>query len=113
MKNLITTYGDLKVIYDAAHAFGASYRGKSAGALGDASMFSFHATKVFHTIEGGAVCYRDDALEKKLDAWKNFGLTAPEEYEVVGGNAKMSEFQAAMGLCNLRHLEREVEKQKY
>ena len=100
----------LKVIYDAAHAFGASYKGISAGALGDASMFSFHATKVFNTIEGGAVCYRDDALVKKLDDLKNFGLHNPEEGLYAAGNGKMSEFQAAMGLCNLRHLEGEIEK---
>lgn len=100
----------LKVIYDAAHAFGASYKGISAGALGDASMFSFHATKVFNTIEGGAVCYRDDALVKKLDDLKNFGLHSPEEGWYAAGNGKMSEFQAAMGICNLRHLADEIAK---
>ena len=100
----------LKVIYDAAHAFGASYKGISAGALGDASMFSFHATKVFNTIEGGAVCYRDDALVKKLDDLKNFGLHSPEEGWYAAGNGKMSEFQAAMGICNLRHLAEEIAK---
>lgn len=100
----------LKVIYDAAHAFGAAYHGISAGALGDASMFSFHATKVFNTIEGGAVCYRDDSLVKKLDDLKNFGLHSPEDCRYAAGNGKMSEFQAAMGLCNLRHLSGEIEK---
>lgn len=99
---------NLKVIYDAAHAFGASYRGKSAGALGDASMFSFHATKVFHSIEGGAVSFRDDALTEKLNDRKNFGQHGPEEILYAAGNGKMSEFQAAMGLCNLRHLEGEI-----
>lgn len=99
---------DLKVIYDAAHAFGASYRGKSAGALGDASMFSFHATKVFHSIEGGAVSFHDDALTEKLNDRKNFGQHGPEEILYAAGNGKMSEFQAAMGLCNLRHLEGEI-----
>ncbi|MBQ7026642.1 MAG: DegT/DnrJ/EryC1/StrS family aminotransferase [Peptococcaceae bacterium] len=102
-------YG-LKVIYDAAHAFGASYKGRSAGALGDASMFSFHATKVFNTIEGGAVCFHDDALVAKLNDWKNFGQHTPEEVVYAAGNGKMSEFQAAMGLCNLRHLEGEIAK---
>lgn len=102
-------YG-LKVIYDAAHAFGASYKGRSAGALGDASMFSFHATKVFNTIEGGAVCFHDDALVSTLNDWKNFGQHTPEEVVYAAGNGKMSEFQAAMGLCNLRHLEGEIAK---
>ncbi len=102
-------YG-LKVIYDAAHAFGASYKGRSAGALGDASMFSFHATKVFNTIEGGAVSFHDDALAAKLNDWKNFGQHSPEEVIYAAGNGKMSEFQAAMGLCNLRHLEDEIAK---
>ena len=100
----------LKVIYDAAHAFGVTYHGKNAGALGDASMFSFHATKVFNTIEGGAVCYRDDALMDILDDHKNFGLHTPEEVRYAAGNGKMSEFQAAMGICNLRHLPEEIEK---
>lgn len=100
----------LKVIYDAAHAFGASYKGRSAGALGDASMFSFHATKVFNTIEGGAVCFHDDSLVAKLNDWKNFGQHTPEEVIYAAGNGKMSEFQAAMGLCNLRHLDGEIAK---
>ena len=100
----------LKVIYDAAHAFGASYKGRSAGALGDASMFSFHATKVFNTIEGGAVSFRDDGLAAKLNDWKNFGQHSPEEVIYAAGNGKMSEFQAAMGLCNLRHLDKEIAK---
>ena len=100
----------LKVIYDAAHAFGASYKGKNAGALGDASMFSFHATKVFNTIEGGAVCFHDGALVKILDDYKNFGQHTSEDIIYAAGNGKMSEFQAAMGLCNLRHLEGEIAK---
>ena len=98
----------LKVIYDAAHAFGAGYKGRSAGALGDASMFSFHATKVFNTIEGGAVSCRDAALAEKLNDYKNFGQHTPEEVLYAAGNGKMSEFQAAMGLCNLRHLDGEI-----
>ncbi len=100
----------LKVIYDAAHAFGAGYKGRSAGALGDASMFSFHATKVFNTIEGGAVCFRDESLVAKLNDYKNFGQHTPEDVIYAAGNGKMSEFQAAMGLCNLRHLEGEIAK---
>ena len=102
----------LKVLYDAAHAFGATYRGQSAAAFGDAAMFSFHATKVFHTIEGGAVVCRDAALAEALRLERNFGITGPETTVSVGGNAKMNEFQAAMGLCNLRHLEAEMDKRR-
>ena len=102
----------LKVLYDAAHAFGATCRGKSAAAFGDAAMFSFHATKVFHTVEGGAIVCRDPALAEALKLERNFGITGPETTVSVGGNAKMNEFQAAMGLCNLRHLEQEMEKRR-
>ncbi len=102
----------LKVIYDAAHAFGVKYKGISSAAFGDASMFSFHATKVFNTIEGGAVCYHDDTWVQLLNDMKNFGIRNEEDVEYVGGNAKMSEFQAAMGLCNLRHLDEEIKKRK-
>ena len=102
----------LKVIYDAAHAFGVSYKKKGIGSFGDASMFSFHATKVFHTIEGGAVCFRDKSLKSRLYQLKNFGILDQETVAYVGGNAKMSEFQAAMGLCNLKHMPEIVEKRK-
>ena len=101
----------LKVIYDAAHAFGVTYRGVSVACLGDASMFSFHATKVFNTIEGGALCYSDDAMVQLLTDLRNFGLCG-EDGRYIGGNAKMNEFQAAMGICNLRHLENEIEKRR-
>ena len=110
IKQIADKHG-LKVIYDAAHAFAVRYRGVSAANFGDAAMFSFHATKVFNTIEGGAVCYADAALADKLNDRKNFGLHG-EEGRYVGGNAKMNEFQAAMGLCNLRHLEDEIIKRK-
>ena len=103
---------NLKVIYDAAHAFGETIDGKSVATLGDASMFSFHATKVFNTIEGGAVTYKNSELKEKLDQVKNFGITGPESIESIGGNAKMNEFQAAMGICNLRHVEEEIGKRK-
>lgn len=102
----------LKIIYDAAHAFGVERDGVSAATFGDASMFSFHATKVFNTIEGGAVCVRDVSLYQVLNHWKNFGISGPEDVDYVGGNAKMSEFSAAMGLCNLKHLDDEIEKRK-
>jgi len=103
---------NLKVIYDAAHAFGETIDGKNVANLGDASMFSFHATKVFNTIEGGAVTYKRPDLKEKLYQVKNFGITGPESIESIGGNAKMNEFQAAMGICNLRHVEEEIEKRK-
>jgi dTDP-4-amino-4,6-dideoxygalactose transaminase len=103
---------NLRVIYDAAHAFGVTVNGESAANFGDASMFSFHATKVFHTIEGGAVAYKDESISQKLDDLKNFGITGPESVEYVGGNAKMNEFQAAMGICNLRHVDDEIAKRK-
>lgn len=102
----------LKVIYDAAHAFAVKYKGMSSANFGDASMFSFHATKVFNTIEGGAVCFPNDALVETLNDMKNFGIRGPERCVFVGGNAKMNEFQAAMGICNLRHLSSEIEKRK-
>lgn len=103
---------NLKVIYDAAHAFGVTYKGKSSANFGDMSMFSFHATKVFNTIEGGAVCFNDDSKVQLIDDLKNFGIRNQEEIAYVGGNAKMNEFQAAMGICNLRHLDEEIEKRK-
>lgn len=103
---------NLRVIYDAAHAFGVKVNDIGIGNLGDASMFSFHATKVFNSIEGGAVAYNSETLRQILYYLKNFGITGPETVEFVGGNAKMNEFQAAMGLCNLRHIDEEIEKRK-
>lgn len=102
----------LKVIYDAAHAFGETVDGTGVGSFGDASMFSFHATKVFHTIEGGAVAFRDPALAPLLNDAKNFGVRGPEDVVFAGGNAKMNEFQAAMGLCNLRHIDDWIAERK-
>lgn len=103
---------ELKVIYDAAHAFGETLYGQGVGSFGNASCFSFHATKVFNTIEGGAVCYHDEELGTRLYELKNFGIHGPESVEAVGANAKMNEFCAAMGLCNLRHLKTEIAKRK-
>lgn len=103
---------NLKVIYDAAHAFGVSKNGTSASNFGDASMFSFHATKVFNTIEGGAVTFKEDKYVQLLNDLKNFGIRGPESVAYIGGNAKMNEFQAAMGLCNLRHVDEEIAKRK-
>ncbi|MDY3846671.1 MAG: DegT/DnrJ/EryC1/StrS family aminotransferase [Eubacteriales bacterium] len=103
----IATKHGLKVIYDAAHAFGVEYNGRGIGTYGDMSMFSFHATKVFHTIEGGCLTYKDSSLTKKIEKMRNFGVNG-EELDCFGTNAKMNEFQAAMGLCNMRHLEDEL-----
>lgn len=100
----------LPVLYDAAHAFGVTLRGRAVAQYGDASMFSFHATKCYNTIEGGAIaCNRADYAER-LSGYRNFGIHPGDEIREVGGNAKMNEFQAAMGLLNLKYFEREVEK---
>lgn len=110
IRRIAEKYG-LKVIYDAAHAFGEKVLTDEGavpvGCLGDASMFSFHATKVFNTIEGGAAVWNraDSAfLADRLYKLKNFGIMGKERVEYVGGNGKMNEFAAAMGLCNLRHV---------
>lgn len=104
---------DLKVIYDAAHAFGVSLNGKSIVNYGDISMFSFHATKVFNTIEGGALVFNDDELTYKLKSLKNFGITPDnEEVMFLGQNAKMNEFEAAMGLVNLNYVGEAIEIRK-
>lgn len=99
---------NLKVIYDAAHAFGVRYKGIGVGNFGNASTFSFHATKVFHTIEGGAVAFQNPELSKILYNLKNFGIRSEEVVAEVGANAKMNEFCAAMGLCNLKYIEQQI-----
>ncbi|MBO5928931.1 MAG: DegT/DnrJ/EryC1/StrS family aminotransferase [Clostridia bacterium] len=103
---------NLKVIYDAAHTFGVKYKGRGIGDFGDVSCFSFHATKVFNSIEGGAVCYHDEKFGRDLYGLKNFGIRGQEVVDAVGANAKMNEFCAAMGLCNLRHIDEEIAKRK-
>ena len=102
----------LKIIYDAAHAFYEEYEGVNIGNFGDASCFSFHATKVFNSIEGGATCYHDKELGKKLYQLKNFGIKNEDEIIGVGANAKLNEFCAAMGICNLRHIDEEINRRK-
>ncbi len=102
----------LKVVYDAAHAFGVTYKGKGIGVYGDVSCFSFHATKVFHSIEGGAASFHDHEFGLDLYRLKNFGIRGPEIVDGVGANAKMNEFCAAMGICNLRHIEEEIARRK-
>lgn len=111
IRRIANKYG-LKVIYDAAHTFGEEYNGEGIGSFGDVSCFSFHATKVFNTIEGGAVCYKDQDFGRRIYNLKNFGIRGPEEVEAVGANAKMNEFCAAMGICNLRHVDEEISKRR-
>ena len=103
---------NLKVIYDAAHAFGIEIDGKGIGTLGDISMFSFHATKVFHTVEGGGLTYSDNNLTPILKKLRQYGMRGQEEVTLIGTNAKMTEMHAAMGLCNLKHIEEEISKRK-
>ncbi len=109
---LIADKYNLKVIYDAAHAFGVKYQKKGIGRHGDASVFSFHATKIFNTIEGGAVAFADSRLYDKFYNLKNFGIRGEELVVSVGANAKMNEFAAAMGLCNLEHVDEVIKERK-
>ncbi|WP_066711922.1 DegT/DnrJ/EryC1/StrS family aminotransferase [Clostridium sp. Marseille-P299] len=102
----------LKVIYDAAHSFGETIDGISVESLGDASVLSFHATKVFNTIEGGAVCFREEKLYDRLYNLKNFGIRSEEAVVAVGANGKMNEFCAVMGLCNLKYIREEIRKRE-
>lgn len=102
----------LKVIYDAAHAFGIKKDGTSVANFGDASILSFHATKVFNTIEGGAVVYSDLGLGEELYRLKNFGIRNEVVVDGVGANAKMDEFRAAMGLCNLVYVDEAIKSRK-
>lgn len=103
---------NLKVIYDAAHAFGVEIAGQGIANYGDVSMFSFHATKVFHTIEGGALTYNNEEYSKFFRLEKNFGIANEESVVENGGNAKMNEFQATMGLVNLKYIERGIQRRK-
>jgi dTDP-4-amino-4,6-dideoxygalactose transaminase len=103
---------DLKVIYDAAHAFDVKYKDESVLNYGDISTLSFHATKLFHTIEGGALIINDDELVQKARYLINFGIKNTEEIPELGTNAKMNEFEAAMGLCVLDDIEEIKQKRK-
>lgn len=102
----------LKVIYDAAHCFGTKYKGRSIYEYGDISTTSFHATKLFHTIEGGAVFTQNPDLLKKMVYMRNFGHNGPEEFVEVGINGKNCELHAAMGLCNLNHADEILAKRR-
>lgn len=101
---------NLKVIYDGAHAFGEKYNNIDIGNFGDITMFSFHATKVFNTIEGGCLTTKDQNKQEKLNELKNFGIIDQDNIDYIGGNGKMNEFCAAMGLCNLKHLDDNILK---
>jgi dTDP-4-amino-4,6-dideoxygalactose transaminase len=104
---------DLKVIYDGAHCFGTQYKGKSIFEYGDISTASFHSTKLFHTIEGGAVFTKDPDVLKKMALMRNFGYSGVDTFSEQGINAKNSEFHAAMGLCNLNHVDAILKMRKY
>jgi dTDP-4-amino-4,6-dideoxygalactose transaminase len=103
---------NLRVIYDAAHAFGVNYRDKSILTYGDISTLSFHATKLFHTAEGGAVITSDDELAHRISYMRNFGHKGYDDFEGVGINGKMSELHAVMGLCLLPRCNAIISKHK-
>jgi len=102
----------LMLIYDAAHAFGVKVGGKSIAHFGDLSMFSFHATKLYHSIEGGMLTFKDSGIKQKFDYLKNFGFENEVEVDMPGTNAKMNEFQALMGEMILVHIDRLISQRK-
>jgi dTDP-4-amino-4,6-dideoxygalactose transaminase len=102
----------IKLVFDAAHAFGVKFKGKSITEFGDASILSFHGTKVFNTFEGGAVVSREAEIVSKLEKLKNFGFTSETSVEAVGINGKMSEFNAALGLVQLHHIDNYILRRK-
>lgn len=109
IQNIADRHG-LKVFYDAAHAFGTEIEGRGIGTFGDISMFSFHATKLFHTVEGGCVTFNDPGLKSRIDLLKNFGIKNENEVILPGINGKMNEIQASIGLLNLQNIEKEKQK---
>jgi len=109
IQDIADTYG-LKVLYDAAHAFGSKLNGDSLCGFGDLSMLSFHATKVFNTIEGGALVTHDEKLKKRADYLKNFGFADEVTVVAPGSNGKMNEVQAALGLLQLKYINEEIDK---
>jgi len=102
----------LRLVYDGAHAFGVRVNGRPIGAFGDATMFSFHATKLFHTAEGGALACADAELKHRIERFKNFGIAGQETVEAIGINGKMSELSAALGLSVLEVLDAEIAKRR-
>lgn len=112
IQSIADTYG-LKVIYDAAHAFGVKVKGNSILNFGDLSIMSFHATKVFSTIEGGAIVCHDEKMKKRIDYLKNFGFADETTVVAPGINAKMNEIQSAFGLLALKYVDNAIEKRRY
>lgn len=111
IQEIADIYG-LKVIYDAAHAFGVNINEQSICNYGDLSILSFHATKVFNTMEGGAIICHDAATKKRIDYLKNFGFAGETTIVAPGINSKMNEMQAALGLVQLKHYHENIEKRK-
>lgn len=111
IQEIAGTYG-LKVIYDACHAFGVTVNGNSVLNFGDLSVLSFHATKVFTTFEGGAIICHDETTKKRIDFLKNFGFAGETTVVAPGINAKMSEFQAALGILQLKYIDESIQKRK-
>ncbi|MFZ4619445.1 MAG: DegT/DnrJ/EryC1/StrS family aminotransferase [Bacteroidota bacterium] len=111
IQEIADTYG-LKVIYDACHAFGVTQNGESILNFGDLSVLSFHATKVFNTFEGGAIICKDEATKKRIDYLKNFGFAGETTVVAPGINAKMNEFQAALGVLQLKYVDEAISKRK-
>jgi dTDP-4-amino-4,6-dideoxygalactose transaminase len=111
IQRLADKYG-LRVIYDAAHAFGTEIDGRGIGSFGDITMFSFHATKLFHTAEGGALTFNAEHLKHRIDLLKNFGIENEEEVVMAGINGKMNEIQAALGMCVLKVMEQERKRRE-
>jgi dTDP-4-amino-4,6-dideoxygalactose transaminase len=111
IQEIADSYG-LNVIYDAAHAFGVNYKGQSILNYGDLSILSFHATKVYNTIEGGAIISHDKRTKKRVDYLKNFGFTGESTVVAAGINGKMNEVQAAYGVLQLKYLKENIKKQK-
>ena len=104
-------YG-LRVVYDAAHAFGVEIDGKGIGNFGDISMFSFHATKLYHTVEGGALVYGDKNLKQRIDLLKNFGIKNEDEVVMPGINGKLDEIRSAIGRIMLKYVDAEQDKRR-
>lgn len=102
----------LKIIYDAAHAFGVEINGRPVGSFGDISMFSLHATKIYHTIEGGALTFKNPGLKARADELRNFGIVQEDRIDEPGMNGKLNEVQAVMGLLLLDIADREIARRK-
>jgi len=111
IREIADIYG-LKVIYDAAHCFGVNHKGQCICNFGDLSILSFHATKVFNTMEGGAIVCHDAATKKRIDYLKNFGFAGETTVMAPGINSKMNEMQAALGLLQLKHYDENIKKRK-